>query len=87
MERSSDDANIAQETSRDMLTLRQVQILRCLRANMSPKEIACYLIVTEATVRTHIRNAIKSLGVHGYRAAVRTATRLHLLDDDSIGMA
>ena len=64
----------------DPLTEREIEVLSHLRLRRKPKEIAQLLCLSEATVRTHIRNAIRGLGVHGARAAVRAAHDLQLLD-------
>lgn len=67
----------------ELLTQREIEVLRHLRLRRKPKEIAHLLCLSEATVRTHIRNAIRGLGVHGARAAVRAAFDMGLLDSVS----
>jgi PAS domain S-box-containing protein len=58
---------------RDGLTAREVEILRFLVGGCSPREIADRLSVSIATVRTHIRNVRRKLGVHSVTQAVSKA--------------
>lgn len=67
-------------SARTALTARQVEILRRLRDGERPKEIAQALHIAEYTVRSHIRDTIERLGVHGVQAALIEAERLALLD-------
>lgn len=62
-----------------ILTVRQVEILRRLREGERPKEIAHALNIAESTARSHIRDAIERLGVHGALAAMNEAERCGLL--------
>ncbi len=47
----------------DRLTARQEEIMLLLDMGMKPKEIAHQFTLSEATVRTHIRNARRLLGI------------------------
>jgi DNA-binding CsgD family transcriptional regulator len=62
---SDSDKNIAAVAYKYSLTDRQVDIIRCLRKNMTTAEIAEELVVEEGTVRVHIRNILKKLPVNG----------------------
>jgi DNA-binding NarL/FixJ family response regulator len=54
----------AQESFLGELTERQAQILRCLVAGMTRAEIAKSLKVSPHTVRTHLRDMFRIVGVH-----------------------
>lgn len=66
-------------TANEALTVRQVEILRLLRDGVHPKEIAQALHIADSTARSHIRDAIERLGVHGALGAVHEAERRGLL--------
>jgi LuxR family maltose regulon positive regulatory protein len=61
------------------LTERELQILRLLATDLSPEEIALKLAITVDTVRTHIKNVYKKLGVHSRFEAVQRANELGFL--------
>lgn len=65
--------------AKSALTAQQVEILRHLRAGERPKEIARALHITDSTARSHIRDIIERLEVHGTPAAVSEAERRGLL--------
>jgi DNA-binding NarL/FixJ family response regulator len=54
----------AQDTFLGELTERQAQILHCLLAGMTRAEIAKSLRVSPHTVRTHVRDMFRIVGVH-----------------------
>ncbi|UZN03084.1 helix-turn-helix transcriptional regulator [Cellulomonas sp. S1-8] len=62
------------------LTSREREVLLCLRAGMSSREIADALVVSVNTVKTHQRGVYRKLDVPGRREAVREATARGLLD-------
>lgn len=47
-----------------VLTPRETQVLRCLAAGMSNREIARELDISTRTVTTHVRNLLDKLGLH-----------------------
>ena len=61
------------------LTSREHEVLACLRAGLSSREIAEALIVSVNTVKTHQRGVYRKLGVADRREAVREATARGLL--------
>ena len=65
--------------SRQALSGRDVQLLRCLSAGQSTAEIAKALSVSGNTARTRIRRVEAKLDVSGRDAAVRAATDLGVL--------
>jgi DNA-binding CsgD family transcriptional regulator len=57
------DPRITAAVAKYKLTKREADMLRYLRDGASTEEIAAELYITEATVRVHIRNLLKKLGV------------------------
>jgi PAS domain S-box-containing protein len=57
------------------LTPRQVEVLRLLEHGRSTQQIAEELHLTSETVRNHIRNVLRTLGVHSRIEAVAVARR------------
>jgi PAS domain S-box-containing protein len=55
------------------LTPRQAEVLRLLEQGRSTKQIAAELHVTTETVRNHVRNLFRALGVHSRLEAVAAA--------------
>lgn len=48
-------------------------MLRLLAEDKTPTEIGAELHISEATVRTHVREVMAHYGAHTYRAAVAQA--------------
>lgn len=59
-----------------ILTKREEEVFSLLVKNMTTKEIADYLDISEKTVRNHISNAMQKLGVKGRAQAVVELIRL-----------
>ena len=59
----------------ERLTPRQREVLELLGAGEDARQIAAALGITVATVRTHIRHILRTLGVHTQLAAVVRACR------------
>ena len=57
------------------LTPRQAEVLRLLEHGRSTKQIAEELHLTTETVRNHVRNLLRALGVHSRIEAVAAARR------------
>ena len=56
--------------NKSILTKREKEVFILLIQNMTTKEIADKLYISEKTVRNHISNAMQKLGVKGRAAAV-----------------
>ena len=67
------------EPSGDVLTRRELEILRMIATGVSTKAAADTLHVSPATVRNHVQNILGKLGAHRRLEAVAIATRQRLL--------
>ena len=63
------------------LTPRQAEVLRLLEQGRSTKQIANQLHLTTETVRNHVRNVLRALGVHSRIEAVAAARHAAWLTD------
>ena len=62
----------------DVLTDRELDVLRCMVAGLDPSAIAERLFLSPNTVRTHRRRTLAKLGVHSSLEAVFVARRAGL---------
>ncbi len=67
------------EPSADVLTRRELEILRMIATGVSTRAAADKLNVSPATVRNHVQNILGKLGAHSRLEAVAIATRQRLL--------
>ncbi len=67
------------EPTGDLLTRRELEILRMIATGVSTKAAADKLHVSPATVRNHVQNILGKLGAHSRLEAVAIATRQRLL--------
>ncbi len=63
--------------SKGILTKREKEVFELLVMNLSTKEIANALNISEKTVRNHISNAMQKLGVKGRAGAVVELLKLN----------
>jgi len=77
--RPRQDARAAGIDPEPSLTPRQREVLTLLAEGASTEEIAKALALSEETVRNHIRQLLRRLGVHSRLAAVAYARRHRLL--------
>ena len=66
----------SEECMKKILTKREEEVFSLLVKNMTTKEIANSLDISEKTVRNHISNAMQKLGVKGRAQAVVELIRL-----------
>jgi two-component system response regulator DegU len=69
------------------LTSRELEVLQLLAQGYPNKAMARQLVVSEHTVRTHLRNIMRKLDAENRVQAVARATREGLLSDDMIPLA
>jgi DNA-binding NarL/FixJ family response regulator len=66
----------------ESLTEREIELLRLVAEGMSNKAIAQTLSISENTIKYHIRNILRKLGVQNRTEAVTQAIRAGLLGPD-----
>jgi NarL family two-component system response regulator LiaR len=71
----------AQPSGKEILTARELDVLRCLAQGMTNREIAEKLVISETTVKTHISSILSKLQVADRTQAALYAVRQGLLDD------
>ena len=65
---------------KDLLTVREIQILEAVADGKSNKEIAAALAIAEDTVKTHLRRLFEKLGAADRAHAVAIALRQSLIE-------
>jgi two-component system nitrate/nitrite response regulator NarL len=60
-------------TAPDLLSERELDVLRCLARGLTTSQIALDLFISENTVKTHIRHILKKMGVNNRAEAVAKA--------------
>lgn len=61
------------------LTTRELEVLELAASGLSNRELAQQLLVSEATVKTHLHHAFTKLGAENRQAAIATAIRQGIL--------
>jgi len=64
---------------KNILTNREKEVFLLLIDNLSTKDIAIKLGISEKTVRNHISNAMQKLGVKGRAQAVVELLRMNII--------
>jgi DNA-binding NarL/FixJ family response regulator len=73
-------AEIAEHASDDVLTPREIDVLRLIAIGNANKEIAGKLSVTEETVKGHVKNILAKLGVNDRTHAVTIGLKRGIID-------
>jgi DNA-binding NarL/FixJ family response regulator len=73
------EGRLGGEPAVEVLTRRELEILRMIATGASTKAAADKLHVSPATVRNHVQNILGKLGAHSRLEAVAIATRQRLL--------
>ena len=63
----------------ESLTPKELEVLGYLAEMLTTEEIAASMYISVNTVRTHVRNILRKLGVSRRNAAVRAARELELI--------
>ncbi len=63
-------ADVAQHTGEELLTPKEVDVLRLIAAGNANKEIAAQLSITEDTVKSRVKNILDKLGANDRTHAV-----------------
>jgi two-component system NarL family response regulator len=76
-------ARIVQKVAEGMrkpeLSPREIEVLHCVAAGKSNKEIGVQLFIAEGTVKTHVKSLLEKLAVVGRTAAIREAVNRGLV--------
>jgi DNA-binding NarL/FixJ family response regulator len=73
-------AGLAEHVADDALTEREIEVLRKVAAGTSNKIIAMELVVSEATVKTHMKSILSKLGANDRTHAVTIAMKRGFID-------
>jgi DNA-binding NarL/FixJ family response regulator len=67
---------------RDVLTARELEVLRLLARGLANKRVALELGISERTVKTHVSSILAKLGVTDRTQAALYAVREHLVEPE-----
>jgi DNA-binding NarL/FixJ family response regulator len=70
---------VAEGLRKPELSPREVEVLQCVAAGKSNKEIGAQLFIAEGTVKTHVKNLLEKLSVAGRTGAMREAVHRGLV--------
>ena len=73
-------AEIAEHTTDDALTPREIEVLRLVAAGNANKEVAARLSLSEVTVKSHVKNILSKLGANDRTHAVTIALKRGIID-------
>jgi DNA-binding NarL/FixJ family response regulator len=73
-------AELAEHTTEDELTSREIAVLRLIAAGNANKEIGGRLAIAEETVKSHVTNILAKLGAKDRTHAVTTALRRGIIE-------
>ena len=73
-------SEIAEHATDDVLTPREIDVLRLMANGNANKEIAGKLSLTEETVKSHVKNILAKLGVDDRTHAVSTGLKRGIID-------
>jgi len=70
---------VAEGFRKPEISPRELEVLQCVAAGKSNKEIGVQLFIAEGTVKTHVKSLLEKLGTVGRTAAVREAVHRGLV--------
>jgi DNA-binding NarL/FixJ family response regulator len=75
-------AELADHTTDDLLTAREIDVLRLIATGNSNKQIADHLSIGEATVKSHVTNILSKLGANDRAHAVTIGLKRGIIELD-----
>lgn len=75
-------AELADHATDDLLTVREIDVVRLIAAGNSNKQIADQLSIAEATVKSHVTNILSKLGANDRAHAVTIALKRGIIQLD-----
>jgi DNA-binding NarL/FixJ family response regulator len=73
-------SNLAEHATDDVLSSREIEVLRLILGGNANKEIAAQLSITEATVKGHVKNILAKLGANDRTHAVTIGLKRGIID-------
>jgi DNA-binding NarL/FixJ family response regulator len=73
-------AELAAHVTDDQLTMREIEVLRCVAAGNSNQRVASQISVSEDTVKAHMKSIMSKLGANDRTHAVTIAIRRGIID-------
>ena len=73
-------AEIAEHSTDDVLTPRELDVLRLIAGGNANKEIAARLLITEETVKAHVKSILAKLGANDRTHAVTIGLKRGFID-------
>lgn len=70
---------IKKENESIHLTTREIEIIKCIAENLSNKQIADQLFISERTVETHRKNIFRKTDIHTAIGLIEFAKKRHLI--------
>jgi len=73
-------AKLADHIADDLLTVREIEVLRLIASGNANKLIADRLSITEETVKGHVKNILSKLGAHDRTHAVTIGLKRGIIE-------
>jgi DNA-binding NarL/FixJ family response regulator len=73
-------AQVAAHTGEELLTPREIEVLRLIAGGNANKEIAAQLSITEETVKSRVKNILDKLGANDRTHAVTIAVKRGIIE-------
>ena len=73
-------AEVAEHAVDELLTPREIDVLRLVAAGNANKAVAAQLLLTEETVKSHVRNILAKLGANDRTHAVAIGLKRGIID-------
>lgn len=77
---NDEEKELPQNPALDILTSREIEIIRCIANGMSSKAIGDELHISPRTAETHRNNILKKLDVSGIAGIIRFAFQQRIID-------